>query len=169
MDDDTRRIAHTAPKTWQYLQNHRARFEARKSSIYRGRVPFALFGIGEYAFALWKVAVSGLHSTCRFQVVGPWGGRPVILDDTCYYLSFDDEAQARLVAEVLNSECCQRFIQSLIFKDCKRPVTVELLQRLNLSAIAEEAGHGHAWRSLRRVDYSTATSAAQFELVMEST
>ena len=168
MDDDTGSIARSAPKTWQYLQSHRPKFEARKSSIYRGRAPFALFGIGDYTFALWKVAVSGLHSTCRFQVVGPCRGRPVILDDTCYYLSFEDEAQARLVAAVLNSGCCQRFLRSLMFTDAKRPITVELLQRLNMSGAADEAGFGPAWRSLNRVNYASFASTPQLELVMET-
>jgi len=168
MDDDTRDIARNAPKTWQYLRSHRAKFEARKSSIYKGRSPFALFGIGDYAFALWKVAVSGLHSTCRFQLVGPWRGKPVILDDTCYYLSFEDEAQARLVVAVLNAYCCQRFLRSLMFTNAKRPVTVELLQRLNVSALADEAGLAAAWRSLQRVDYASLASAPQLELVMET-
>ena len=166
--DDTSVIARSAPKTWRYLQSHRQKMEARKSSIYKGRVAFALFGIGDYAFAPWKVAVSGLHRTARFQVLGPSDGKPVFLDDTCYYLPFDDEAHARLVADVLNSPPCQRFLESLLFTDAKRPVTVELLQRLNLDAIAKEAGYGRRWQACHRTTYSSAANESQFELVMES-
>jgi hypothetical protein len=165
---DTSGIEHLAPQTWRYLQSHSAKFTARKSSIYKGRVPFALFGIGEYAFAPWKVAVSGLHRPARFQVIGPFHAKPVFLDDTCNYLPFDDEASARLAADILNSTPCQQFLQSLIFAGSKRPITVELLQRLNLSAIAEKAGYGARWRSLPRVNYKSASTASQFELVMES-
>lgn len=165
---DTSGIEHSAPQTWRYLQSNSARFAARKSSIYNGRAPFALFGIGEYAFAPWKVAVSGLHRPARFQVIGPFRTKPVFLDDTCNYLPFDDEASARLVADILNSAPCQQFLQSLIFTGSKRPITVELLQRLNLSAIAEKAGYGRRWRSLSRVNYKSAPTVAQFELAMES-
>ena len=165
---DTAGIEHLAPQTWRYLQSHSSKFAARKSSIYKGRVPFALFGIGEYAFAPWKVAVSGLHRPACFRVVGPFQAKPVFLDDTCNYLPFDDEASARLVADVLNSAPCQQFLQSLIFTGSKRPITVELLQRLNLGAIADKAGYGQRWRSLSRVNYKSASTAPQYELVMES-
>jgi hypothetical protein len=166
--EDTSTIAGNAPLTWQYLEAHREKFAARKSSIYSGRVPFALFGIGDYAFAPWKVAVSGLHRSARFQVVGPIRGKPVFFDDACYFAPFEDEAYARLVADVLNSEPCQRLLHSLIFPENKRPITVELLQRLNVSAIAEAAGYGRQWRNLQRVDYKAVSATPQLELVMET-
>jgi hypothetical protein len=166
--DDTAVMADTVPHTWRYLQSHRKKFEARGSSIYKGRMPFALFGIGGYAFAPWKVAVSGLHREPSFRVIGPSKGKPVFMDDTCYYLPFEQESQARLVADILNSEPCRQFLQSLIFTGVKRSVTVDLLQRLNLSAIAEEAGLGKQWRALERTDYKTSQLVPQLQLVMES-
>lgn len=166
--EDTATIAQSAPRTWSYLQSHSEKFEARKSSIYKGRMPFALFGIGDYAFAPWKVAVSGLHKSPQFQVIAPMDGRPVLFDDTCYFLSFEDEAQARLVAAILNSETCKQFILSLLFTDSKRPVTVELLQRLNLAAIADEIGCGQQWRAFQRTTYTSVATNAQFDLVMEN-
>ena len=45
--EDTSRISAIAPLTWNYLYSHRKLFEARKSSIYPARIPFALFGIGD--------------------------------------------------------------------------------------------------------------------------
>lgn len=167
--DDTSEIEHSAPRTWSYLQTHSTRFAARKSSIYRGRVPFALFGIGGYAFAPWKVAVSGMHRPARFQVIGPFEGKPVFFDDTCNYLSFDDEVSACVVADALNSASCQEFLSSLIFAGSKRPITIELLQRLNLSAIAETAGFGQRWRDLRQASHGAVAPTSQFELMMEST
>jgi hypothetical protein len=137
---DTAALATAAPLTWQYLESHRPRFAARKSAIYRGAPPFSLFGIGDYSFAPWKVAVSGLHRPPRFVVVGPHEGRPVLFDDTCYLLPFVEERTARAAGQVLNSTPCQQFLASLAFRDAKRPVTVELLQRLNLQTAAEAAG-----------------------------
>ena len=161
-------IAGAAPNTWAYLQSHCAKFSQRKSSIYKDRAPFALFGIGDYAFAPWKVAVSGLHRPPRFRVLGPCQGKPIFLDDTCNYLPFEDEASARLVAEVLNSEPCQQFLEALIFTGGKRPITVELLQRLNLSAIADKAGCGGRWQRLNRTRYNSKGAMPQLELAMES-
>ncbi len=165
--DDTAVIAAKAPRTWAYLQSHRERFLARKSSIYKSQVPFALFGIGEYAFAPWKVAVSGLHRSARFQVIGPIHGQPVFFDDASYYLPFDREEDAQLVAEILNSAICQRFLSSLIFPEAKRPVTVDLLQRLNLASIAAEAGLGSRWQKFHDAVYSPVPSVPQMEFVME--
>lgn len=163
--DDTAVIETNAPLTWNYLQSNCDRFLARKSSIYRGRASFSLFGIGEYAFSPWKVAISGLHKSALFQVVGPCAGRPVFFDDTCYYLSFAREADARAVNEVLNSEPAKHFIATLIFRDSKRPITVDLLQRLNLAAIATEAGLEISWKQVQRDEFGP--GAPQLELVME--
>jgi hypothetical protein len=166
--DDTAAIESAAPRTWEYLQRHSSKLDARKSSIYRGKSRFAIFGIGEYAFAPWKVAVSGLHPHARFIVVPPIEGRPVMLDDTCYYLSFQEESMARLVAQMLNSIPCQAFIASLVFRDSKRPVTAELLQRLNFNEIAAEAGLGKLWQQAHRTNTLHSGLNTQLELVMET-
>jgi hypothetical protein len=167
--EDTAAIAKTAPRTWRYLDSHRKRFEARKSSIYSNGVPFALFGIGDYAFAPWKVAVSGLHRRPRFALVGPVGEKPVLFDDTCYFLPFEDEGEARVVVGILNSPICQQFLASLSFEDAKRPITVELLQRLNMRAIAEEAGHADDWKAARdeAVSYPERAASLQAEFVLD--
>jgi hypothetical protein len=167
--EDTSGIAKTAPRTWRYLDSHRKLFEARKSSIYSSRMPFALFGIGDYAFAPWKVAVSGLHRTPRFSLIGPVADKPVLFDDTCYFIPFEDEHEARVVAEIMNSEECKEFLTSLTFTDSKRPITVELLQRLNIRALAEDAGLAEEWAAFRNrgVHYAEQPVSMQAEFVME--
>ena len=165
--EDTSLIAQRAPRTWDYLNDHAKQFQARKSSIYNDRVPFSLFGIGDYAFASWKVAVSGLHHHPRFVMVGPHSDRPVLFDDTCYFLSCTSEKEARLVADILNTPHCLDFLASLMFSDSKRPVTVELLKRLNLRAVAQDAGLGDQWKDIQRVDYKSHEQAPQLDLVME--
>jgi hypothetical protein len=165
--EDTIIISKTAPRTWSYLNSHRSLFEARKSSIYSNRVPFALFGIGEYTFTPWKVAVSGLHRTPRFALIGPVDGKPVLFDDTCYFLPFENESEAQVVSEILNSQICRQFLASLTFTDAKRPFTVELLQRLNIRAIAEEAGFADDWKASRNrgMRYSEQPASLQAEFV----
>ena len=167
--EDTSVIAKAAPRTWEYLNSHRKMFEARKSSIYSSRVPFALFGIGDYTFAPWKVAVSGLHRAPRFALIGPVDDKPVLFDDTCYFIPFEDEAEARVVAEILNSEECKEFLASLTFTDSKRPITVELLQRLNIRALAADCGLAAEWSEARHraVRYTEQPEAMQAEFVME--
>jgi hypothetical protein len=167
--DDTAIIAEKAPRTWRYLDLHRGLFEARKSSIYNSRMPFALFGIGDYAFAPWKVAVSGLHRTARFSLIRPLDEKPVLFDDTCYFLPFEDEQEARVVTSILNSPPCQDFLSSLVFTDSKRPITVELLQRLNIHAIADKAGLAEEWAVSRNrvVRYREQPDSLQAEFVME--
>ncbi len=167
--EDTGGIAKTAPRTWSYLNSHRKLFEARKSSIYTNRVPFALFGIGDYTFAPWKVAVSGLHRTLRFALIGPVEDKPVLFDDTCYFVPFDNETEARIMAEILNSEECQEFLVALSFTDAKRPVTVELLERLNIRALADDCGLTDEWAASRNrgVHYPERPVSMQAEMVME--
>jgi len=140
---DTAALAESAPLAWRYLERHRAAFEARKSRIYRGQPPYAMFGVGPYSFAPYKVAISGLHKRLAFRVVGPRDGRPVLLDDTSYFLPFDDEATARDVAELLGTERAREFFEARVFWDDKRPINKALLSALSLEALAERiAGDG---------------------------
>ncbi|MBA2114495.1 hypothetical protein [Bremerella alba] len=128
--EDTAPIESAAPRTWAYLQRHANRLADRKSSIYRGRPPFSIFGIGEYSFAKWKVAISALHKQLAFRVVGPQAGRPVMLDDTTYFLSYRTKKEAVAAAARLNSSDVQEFFNAWIFWDAKRPITADILQRL---------------------------------------
>jgi len=135
LGEDTAALAARAPRLWRYLHTHAARLDGRRSSIYRGRPRFAIFGVGPYAFAPWKVAVSGLHKTPEFRVVGPVGGRPVVFDDTCYFLPFDSAEDAHRAGAVLRSSAARDLLDALMFRDAKRPVTKRLLQRLDLNAL----------------------------------
>jgi hypothetical protein len=146
--EDTGGIAELAPKTWRYLNRHHALFKARKSSIYSKQADFSVFGIGDYAFAPWKVAVSGLHRNPTFVLLGSHEGKPLLLDDTCYFLSFDNRAEAKVIADILNSAPCREFLSALVFEDTKRPITVEILQRLNLRAVAGAAGLAEEWEAV---------------------
>ncbi len=166
--DDTSVIAQKAPLTWRYLQAHADRFAARKSSIYKSGASFALFGIGAYSFAPWKVAISGLHKSPQFQAVGPHEGKPVFFDDTCYFISCTTQDEANLVAEVLNSEPSLQFLRALIFTDSKRPITSDLLHRMDLAAIALACGNDKKWRNLAKQKQPEIGSGGQLALVMES-
>lgn len=137
---DTAGLATAAPRLWAYLQANGAALDARKSSIYRKRPRFAMFGVGPYTFAPYKVAISGLHKQARFRLVGPVGGRPVLFDDTCYFLGFSDGAEAARVAALLASDEVAALLDALVDWGAKRPVTKKVLQRIDLGAVAAAVG-----------------------------
>ena len=135
LGEDTNELRRSSPRAWKYLSRHRALLDARKSSIYERQPPFAIFGVGPYSFAPWKVAISGLYKRSTFAIVGPHEGRPVVLDDTCYFLAFEDEARARRAGEVLRSATARDFLAARVFWDAKRPITKAILQTLDLAAL----------------------------------
>lgn len=134
--EDTLRIRTKAPRTWAYLEAHSGYLDFRKSSIYRKRPRFSIFGIGEYSFAPWKVAISGLYKGLRFEVVAPIKGKPTMVDDTCYFFPCATEDEARFWAELLNKKDCISFLNSLVFFDAKRPVNIEVLRRVDFAELA---------------------------------
>ncbi len=105
--EETEVIREVAPKTWAYLEAHADKLDSRRSSIYQNCPRFSIFGIGAYSFAPWKVAISGLYNTFRFVVVSPKAGRPVMLDDTCYFIACRVKEEACLIAGLLNSDPSQ--------------------------------------------------------------
>ena len=136
--EDTRRIADRAPLTWRYLESHADVLDSRSSSIYRNRPRFSVFGVGDYSFAPWKVSISGFYKQLQFVPVGPKDGKPVVLDDTCYFLACQSEAEAGQLAGLLNTEEARGFFNAFVFWDAKRPITVSLLSTLDLDALAAE-------------------------------
>lgn len=136
--EHTHEIRTLAPATWQYLSRHAQILDNRASSIYRNRPCFSIFGVGDYSFSDWKVAISGFYKRLDFKVVGPYEGKPVVLDDTCYFVACGCCEEAGLLAELLNSRPASEFYNSMIFWDEKRPITLSLLRRLDLLAVARE-------------------------------
>ncbi len=138
--EDTSEIKRIAPNTWNYLVEHRAYLDNRRSSIYRNKPDFSVFGIGAYTFKHWKIAISGLYKKLQFHLVGPLDGKTVAFDDTVNFLSFDTEEEATLVFRLLTSSPALEFLESMVFWDEKRPITVQLLRRLSIKKVARELG-----------------------------
>lgn len=135
LGEDTHLLRQNSPQLWSYLMAHSSIFEQRKSSIYNNRPPFAIFGIGDYSFAPYKVAVSGLHKIPRFRAIGPVDGRPVMFDDTCYFIACYSSNQAAFLASLFNDPFCLEFLNSMVFTGSKRPITKKLLQRIDLRSL----------------------------------
>ena len=133
--EETRYLETSLKKTWDYLNKNKEVFDSRKSSIYRGAPSFSMFGVGEYSYSRYKVGVSGLYKKPFFSVLYSDDGKPVMTDDTSYFICFDDYARAYTAMLLLNSPRVQRFIKNIAFADAKRPYTKKLLDRIDVSKI----------------------------------
>lgn len=133
--EPTDHLRRDAPHAWNYLLNHEAFFSQRKSSVYSGAPPFAMFGVGSYAFQRYKVGISGFYKIPLFSLLYSEDGKPVMPDDTGYFLGFDDYDIAYLTMLYLNSSTAQKFLKSIAFADAKRPYTKKLLSRVDFSKL----------------------------------
>lgn len=124
------------PLTYQYLKANEGGFDKRKSSIYKGKPKFSIFGIGDYSFKPYKVAISGLYKTFSFTLVFPLDEKPIMLDDTCYFLGFDTAEEAIITHRLLNHPITQKFLKSIVFLEAKRAFTKDILMRINLLNLA---------------------------------
>lgn len=154
-NEDTKQMLSNYPKAYQYLLSHAEYLDSRKSSIYKGRPRFCLFGIGDYTFKKYKIIISGLYKQTRFSLVSDIDGKTAICDDTCYMLGFDDEAVARVVLGILNRQVVQDFINAICFYDAKRAINKDMLMRINLLA-ALRLTRGQ-WFGLSQAVYSEAS------------
>lgn len=148
--EDTGHLKTDAPRFWSYLTEHHELLDGRKSSIYRNAPRFAMFGVGDYSFAPYKVGVSGFYKTPVFSL--STGGKPVMYDDTCYFLPFDDLGAARVCMLLLNSEDVQRYYRMTAYLDGKRPFTKKLLSRLDFRKALEHTDVKGLNRVARRLE-----------------
>jgi len=132
----TESIKALAPRTWQYLIDHAAQLDARASSIYANTARFAVFGIGDYAYRNWKIAICALYKKLEFRLIGPIEDRPVMFDDTVYYISFDSQDEAKIALAQLNSDDIRRLLSSMIFWDEKRPIKTTILNLVDFEKVS---------------------------------
>jgi hypothetical protein len=136
---ETSYIKDKFPLTFQYLISHREHFEKRKSSIYKGKPDFSIFGIGEYSFAPYKIGISGLYKSTHFTLIKPDISKPVMLDDTCYFIGFNELIFAQIAHFLVNSVLVQRFLKSIIFSDSKRSINKDILMRIDFERAFENS------------------------------
>lgn len=129
---ETDYIKYNYPKTYKYLSEHQDIFNARKSSIYNNKPLFSIFGVGDYSFKPYKVAISGLYKTFHFTLILPQDEKAVMLDDTCYMLGFGKLEFAVYSLILLNAKTTMQFLQSITFADAKRTFTKDVLMRIDL-------------------------------------
>lgn len=129
---DTAYIETAYPKIWNYLICHSDKLDFRASAIYKKNPRFSIFGVGDYSFKKWKIAICSLYKKLFFRLIGPIEGKCVQFDDTVYFISFDHKKDAIKALSYLESEDVQALLRSLIFWDDKRPIKTNILNLLNL-------------------------------------
>ena len=134
---DTEYIKRDYPLTFKYLSSNKFFFDKRKSTIYKGKPDFSIFGVGDYSFAPYKIGISGMYKTTHFTLILPENEKPIMLDDTCYFIGFDNLKSARIAHFLLNSVVVQKFLKSIIFPDSKRPITKDVLMRIDFNKVYE--------------------------------
>ncbi|MDO8529168.1 MAG: N-6 DNA methylase [bacterium] len=154
---DTKYLSRTAPKTWKYLTKYGDLLDKRGSSIYRDKPKFSIFGVGDYTFSNWKVAIPALYKKLEFSVIGPHQNKPMVFDDTVNFIALDNAQEAHELADLLNSSAAGHFYHSFIFWDSKRPITVQLLKSLDIDELQLESG--------KENNYSIRKTTHQLQLI----
>jgi hypothetical protein len=158
--EETNYIKDKYPKTWKYLHGYIEDFNKRKSCIYKNKPLFSIFSIGEYCFYPYKVAISGLYKHLNFKIIYPAGEKPVLVDDTCNFISCNTEAEASMLYSLLENEETKNFLNSIIFWDSKRPITTEILNSIDLKKIANEKSLQNHYNIL--LDYNKTTNSGKY-------
>ena len=153
VNEDTSFIKNKCPFVWKYLSSYEELLNNRKSVIYKKAPKFAMFGVGDYSYAKYKVGVSGFYKEPIFALI--YNEYPVMLDDTCYFLSFDDKKNAIITTALLNSDVAQNFLKSIAFLESKRPYTKEILKRIDFVKLSENVDYAfvHNFAATMSGDY----------------
>lgn len=133
--EETAYIEKIAPKTWEYLTNNIEVFNKRKSCIYYNAPQFSMFGIGDYSYSQFKVGLSGFYKKPFFSLLYSSKNKPVMTDDTSYFICFDNYEMAYAAMLILNSKPVQEFLMNIAFLDAKRPYTKKVLKCLSFEKI----------------------------------
>jgi hypothetical protein len=99
-----------------------------------------MFGVGDYSFAPYKVAICGLYKRLQFVLVEPIEEQPVMLDDTSYFLPCETREEASALVGALNGTHAREFFEARVFWDSKRPVNKGVLQSLSIARLLRLEG-----------------------------
>ena len=82
----------------------------------------------------------------------PQDNKPVMLDDTCYFIGFEKIEFAVYTLMLLNSETTVQFLQSVTFADAKRTFTKDVLMRIDLFALSKRINKNDLQTELKRLN-----------------
>ncbi len=109
-----------APMTFAYLKQFEAVLRSRGSRTVRelaNRTEFyAMFGIGSYTFApyrvVWKRMANQLAATVLSEIDTPFGEKIAIATDTTSFYACDDEDVAHYLCAIMNAAPVNEFVRS---------------------------------------------------------
>lgn len=136
--ESTEKIKEKAPLTWKYLEDNGTQLDSRGSSIYAKNPRFSIFGVGDYAFKPWKIAICALYKKLEFRLIGPIDGKAVMFDDTVYYISFETKEEAQAALNQINSKDVRNLMRSMIFWDEKRPIKAAILNCVDFAKVGSQ-------------------------------
>jgi len=108
------------PLTYAYLKQFKKILLSRGSKVVRELAQetefYAMYGIGEYTFAkyrvVWKRMASKITAVVLSRLRTPFGLKTAISTDTTSFFPLDDEEEAHYLCCLLNSDIVNEYIQS---------------------------------------------------------
>jgi hypothetical protein len=134
LKDTLEHLPEDYPKLYSYLNKYKDQFLNRKSSIFKNKPVFTVFGIGDYTHLPYKVAIGGMYSEPNFRLLEPTP-RPVVVDDTSYMLTTNDYEEAIYLLAILNLDCTRDFLLSISHPSDKRRFSKDILSRVLLPPV----------------------------------
>jgi len=67
----------------------------------------------------YKVAISGMYKRTLFTLVLPENGKPLMLDNICYFIGFNEKPFAQIALYLLKHDYTQKFLNAIIFPNFK--------------------------------------------------
>ena len=130
-----------------------------------------MFGVGDYSYAQYKVGVSGFYKEPLFSLLYSGDGKPVMTDDTSYFLPFEEYDLAYVAMLLLNSGRVRGFLTGIAFPDMKRPYTKQVLSRLDFRKMFREISVDELRRTEQTLNlacYVTDSMYVAFQRLVES-
>lgn len=90
---------------------------------------------GKSAF-VWRNGIK--HDCAKVMEFSVANGKPILLDDTCNFISFETKEEAEFILSLLNSPLVAEYLNARISWDSKRPVKTEILNSIDLFQVAEK-------------------------------
>ncbi len=115
-EDNEAELREQCPRTYDYLESHREKLEARSSSWLDKGPFYNVFGLGEYTWSEYKVAWCRLGFKPHFAVVSTvedddLGEKQVVPGDHFMFVATDGRDEAHFLCALLNSAPYQRSLK----------------------------------------------------------
>lgn len=108
------------PQTFAYFKKFEEQLRKRSGfrQYFKPTDPFwSMYDVGSYTLAKWKVVWPGqVAPSLRASVVNAYQNKPIICDQTSYFVGFDEKAHAHFFCAILNSSPIRRYYKAVAYK-----------------------------------------------------